>query len=131
MNMRRKTLWLVGAFALCFFVEGWVLWRGSYVEYIERGWHWELSPLMACVAIVLTWIIGILIIPTALVVGSTFPTAIFVRIVLDGIQDSTTHNLMPFEVALAFVFGMIVAFPAAGIGWLLRRITYRRRTEAQ
>lgn len=131
MNMRREAPWLAGAFALCFFVEGWVLWRGSYVEYIEHGWHWELLPLMVGVALVLTWFIGLRIISSALVVGSTFPAVIFVRIVLDGMEDSTNHNLMPFELAAAFIFGMLVAFPSAGIGWLLRRITYRRRTEVR
>src|SRR5437660_4825508 len=123
MNLPRKALWLVGAFAVCFFAGGWIWWSGSYEEFMAADFHWETLPLLAGVAVVLSWIVGVGIIPSALVVGSAFPAIIFARVVLDCIQDPTRHNLWPFEVVVAFVFGMVMAFPPAGIGWLLRRIT--------
>lgn len=129
MNPVRTALWLVGAFALCFFAGGRSWWQGSYQEYLHAGFHWEIIPLLAGVAIVLTWLIGIRIIPTALVVGNALPAIIFMRVVLDCIQEPTRHNLWPFEVVPAFAFGMMLAFPSAGIGWSLRRITHRRRAD--
>ena len=104
-------------------------WRGSYQEFLQTGFHWETVPLLGGAAIVLSWIIGVGITPSTLVAGSVFPAVILARIVLDGLHDPTSHNLWPFEVAVACVIGMILAFPAAGIGWLLRRITHRYRAD--
>src|SRR6266446_534310 len=123
----RKALWLVGAFAFCFITGGWIWWRDSYQEYLEAGFHWETLPLIAGVAFSLSWILDVGIIPSALVVGSTFPTIILGRVVLDCARDPTKHNLWPFEVGAAFIFGMMMAFPPAAIGRLLRHITHRRR----
>ncbi|HVT27782.1 MAG TPA: hypothetical protein VHE81_07175 [Lacipirellulaceae bacterium] len=44
---------------------------------------------------------------------------------LDGVEDPTNHNLWPFEVIMAFGMGMIVTFPVAEVGALLRRVTHR------
>lgn len=128
-SVLRKALWLVGAFALCFFAGGWIWWRGTYEQFLHAGFHWETFPLLAGTAVFLSWIIGIRIIPSALVVGGTFSAIMIVRVVLDCIQDPTRHNLWPFEVVVAFVFGMIMAIPPAGIGWLFRRITHRSRAD--
>jgi hypothetical protein len=120
MNPLRKAC-LAGGFTLCFFPGGWIWWRGSYQEYLSSV-HWETWPLFASVAVILTWIIGIRVIPTGLVVGSSFPAIVLTRVfVVDS--DPTSHNLWPFEVAGALLFGMMMAFPPAGLGWFLRCIT--------
>jgi hypothetical protein len=123
----REALSLVGAFAVCFVVGGWIEWRGSYQEYLQAGFHWEILPLIAGVAYSLSWLLGVGIIPSALVLGSAFPAIILGRVVLDCVHDPTNHNLWPFEVGAAFIFGMMMAFPSAAVGWLLRRITHRGR----
>jgi len=128
-NLGRKAFWLAGAFALCFFVGGFIWWRGSYQDYLDTGFRWETLPLLAGVAIVLAWIIDAGIIGSAVVVGIAFPAIVFGRVVLDCIDDPTRHNLWPFEVFMALVIGMIIAFPAAALGWLLRRITHRSRAD--
>jgi hypothetical protein len=120
MNPLRKAC-LAGGFALCFFAGGWIWWRGSYQEYLSTSFHWETWPLLASVAVILSWIIGIRVIPTALVVGSSFPAIVLARVFL--VDSPTSHNLWPFEVAGALLFGMMMAFPPAGLGWLLRHIT--------
>jgi hypothetical protein len=79
--------------------------------------------IMASVAVFLSWIIGLRIKPTALVVGSSLPATIVVRVFLDCFADPTNHNLWPFELLAATTIGVIVAFPSAGIGWILRRLT--------
>jgi hypothetical protein len=127
-NQLRQTLWLVAGFAICFFAGGWVCWRDSYQEYLNAGFHnWETFPLLAGVAFVLSWIVGAGLLPSALSVGIAFPAIVLARVVMDCVQDPTNHNLWPFELVVALVLGMVVAFPSAAIGWLLRRVTHRTR----
>ena len=127
MNLRHKWSWLIGAFALCFFAGGTMWWRGSYQDYLDSGFSWRTLLLLAGVALILSWVIGAGIVASAVAVGSAFPAVIMARVVLDGMEDPTSHNLWPFEVAMAFGLGMITTFPSATFGWLLRRVTRRSR----
>lgn len=123
---RAQWPWLIGAFALCFLTAGAMWWTGSYQDFLNSGFRWGTLPLLSGVALVLTWVIGTGIVPSAIAVGCSFPAVIMTRIVLDCIGDPSNHNLWPFEVAMAFGMGMVMAFPPAGIGGLLRRVTHRR-----
>ena len=123
----KNVLWLVGAFALCFGVGGWIWWRDSYQEYLHAGFHWGILPLIAGVAFSLSWIVDVGVVPSALVLGSALPAIIVARVVLDCVRDPSNHNLWPFEVGAAFMFGVMTAFPAAAIGRFLRHITHRSR----
>jgi hypothetical protein len=128
MGLSKNAVWMVGAFALCFFAGGLIFWRGSsYQEYMENGPPLVIPVLLAGVAIVLTGFCGVGFFPSAIVVGCALPAAIFARIVMDGIQNPTSHNLWPIEVAIVLVFGMTVAVPSAGLGWLLRRLMHNGR----
>ena len=127
LNRLKKAMWLVGAFGVCFIIEAGIWWGDSYLESLDAGFHWETLPLIAGAAFVLTWICGVEILPSGLVVGCTFPVIYFGRVVLDCIEDPTRDNLWPFAVGMALIIGMMTAFPPAAIGWLLRRITHRSR----
>jgi hypothetical protein len=116
-----KIAWLIGAFALCFAVGGWIFWRGSYEEFISMGPPWLMFGRMVAVAVLLSWIGGIGILPCGIVVGSSFPAVVLVRVVLDCAANPTNHNLWPFELVVGTGLGMIVAFSAAAVGWTLRR----------
>lgn len=123
-TLRYQWPWLIGAFVVCFFVGGGIWWRGSYQEYLNGAFRWETIPLLAGAALFLSWIIGAGIVASALAVGSAFPAIVLARVVLDG---PTTHNLWPLEVAIACGPGMMMTFPSAALGWLLRRVTHRGR----
>jgi hypothetical protein len=127
MTPGHKWSWLFGAFVLCFLAGGAIWWRGSYQDYLNGGFRWGTIPVLASVALFLSWVIGVGIVTSAVAVGSAFPAVILGRIVLDGMEDPTSHNLWPFEVAMAVGFGMVMTFPSAGLGWLLRRVTHRIR----
>lgn len=58
----------------------------------------------------------------SLVAGTGVPCAVMARVIVDGLRDPTSHNLWPFEILLAGVFGFGVAFAAGGFGRLLRRL---------
>jgi hypothetical protein len=119
-NLLTQITWLAGAFALCFAVGGWIFWRGSYQEFISSGPPWLLFGLMAAASVFLSWIIGISISLCGIVIGSSFPTVVLARIILDCSANPKNHNLWPFELAIATVVGLVVAFSAAGIGWVIR-----------
>lgn len=57
--------------------------------------------------------------------AAVLPAAVFAGVVYDGLRDPTSHNLWPFELAIAFG----VALPSAGAGaiaaWLLLRLSGR------
>jgi hypothetical protein len=122
----RRAIWLGGAFALCFLAGGWSFWKGSYQEYLQSGFHWDTVALLAGAAILLAWFTDIRLILIVVCVGAAFPAIIAVRVVMDGLQDPTDHNLWPFEVGLACAFGMIAALLPASAVRLVRRLTTRR-----
>ncbi len=47
---------------------------------------------------------------------------VFTRVLFDGLQDSTSHNLWPFELMIAAPFGLICAAPGALVGKLLAKV---------
>ncbi len=57
-----------------------------------------------------------------LAAGGAVPGAVMARVVVDGLRDPTSHNLWPFEIVFAAVFGFAVAFLAGLFGRLLRRL---------
>jgi predicted lysophospholipase L1 biosynthesis ABC-type transport system permease subunit len=121
-NPSIKISWLVGAFALCFAVGGWIFCRRSYAEFIHTGPPWQIFAMMAVVTILSVWIIGIEIWQCGIVIGGSFPTVVLVRIILDCSANPTNHNLWPFELAIATFIGLVVAFSAAGVGWVVRQL---------
>ncbi len=125
-NRRKQAIWCLGAFVVCFFVGGGMWWLGSYREFLDASFHWQTIPLLAGAALLLTGIAGVRVLTSAVVVGSSFPAIMMTRVVLDCIQSPTAHNLWPFEVGAACVFGLIMAGPAAWVGGVIWLIRHRR-----
>jgi hypothetical protein len=128
MSRLGKSLSLIGAFVICFFAGGAILWRGSYEQYLHRSFPWEMLPLLGGAALILSWAIGTGIVASAIIVAAAFPAIIFARVVIDTMDHPTRHNLWPFELLITFVGGMIMTFPFAAIGMLLHRVTHRGRS---
>ncbi|MBP1771118.1 MAG: hypothetical protein H6P99_281 [Holophagaceae bacterium] len=57
-----------------------------------------------------------------LAAGAAVPAAVMVRVLVDTMKDPTSHNLWPFEVVIAGMFGLGLAFAAALLGRLFRRL---------
>ncbi len=60
------------------------------------------------------------------VMGSAVPAVIVVRVVVDGLRDSTSHNLWPFEVVIAVFVGGVAALAGTLVGSLVLRLSRRR-----
>jgi hypothetical protein len=56
--------------------------------------------------------------------AGVLPAAVFARVVFDGLRDPTSHNLWPFELAIAFG----VALPGALVGAALAALWLRLRS---
>lgn len=56
---------------------------------------------------------------TIAVCGSAFPAVVLVRVIYDGVIDTSSHNLWPFEIIIATIFGIIVSAPGATIGGVI------------
>jgi hypothetical protein len=57
--------------------------------------------------------------------GALLPAVVFARVMFDVMQDPTSHNLWPFEIAIAIGVGLPAAVVGAALGWLLLRATGR------
>jgi hypothetical protein len=57
-----------------------------------------------------------------LALGAAVPSAVLLRVIVDVTRASSSHNLWPFEVVFAAVFGFGVAFGAGLVGWGLGKI---------
>ncbi len=118
-------VWLAVAFFTTFLATGSQLWPGSYREYLSRGFTQMLIATVALVAILVAAISSLGIPRSALAVGCGVPAATFARVVADGAQDPTSHNLWPFEFGIALIVGMAAAWPAALLGALIRYVGRR------
>jgi hypothetical protein len=62
--------------------------------------------------------------------AAVLPAAVFARVVYDGLRDPTSHNLWPFEIAIAVGVGLPAALAGAALGWLVLRVTGRGGADA-
>lgn len=65
------------------------------------------------------------------VAAGVLPAAVFARALHDVLLvDPTSHNLWPFEIAIAFGVSLPAALAGSAAGWLLLRATGRHRASA-
>ncbi len=123
-----RTAALAGAFLFCVLVGGCVEWTGSYQDYLESGPRY-LIPLavIAITGLVLALATEITTRAIGIALTLAFPTITLIRVLIDTRQDPTSHNLAPFEVAIAFFIGLVAAWPTTLIGRSIRTLAHRRR----
>jgi hypothetical protein len=61
------------------------------------------------------------------VMGSAVPAVVMARVVADGLRDSTSHNLWPFEVVIATIVGGAAALAGTLLGSAALRLRRRER----
>jgi hypothetical protein len=54
-----------------------------------------------------------------LLIAAAVPAAVLVRIIIDTTADATTHNLWPFELAIAIALGLVCSLVGSLLGSLL------------
>ncbi len=53
----------------------------------------------------------------------------FGLILIDGIKDPTSHNLMPFEILITAIFTFAIVFPSGFLGFFIRKVVRKRKNE--
>ena len=121
MNLRTLCLLLAG-FGLCYLTLGIPYWQLPYNE--------DPPSSLSSLGLVLLLGAGVatrLLTPASwfrctLFVGASIPALVMTRVVIDTASDPTTHNLWPFELAIAAVCGFGPAALGSWIGGLCRRM---------
>lgn len=59
------------------------------------------------------------------IIAVCFPAAVLARVIVEGVQDPTSHNLWPLEIIIASFLGFFCALTGAVSGSLLAKIKAR------
>lgn len=120
--MKRRSLWLPLAFVAGFLAVGLPYWQ---IPYAKLGLPDALigpGLLVVAAAALLTRAVGGRSLPrTIALVGASVPCAVMARVIVDAVQDPTSHNLWPIEVVIALVLGLCASAAGALLGSLLLR----------
>lgn len=74
------------------------------------------------------WRLGFGVPWAAFVAGAGVPLAVLGKLVRDLIADPTSHNLWPFELAIAAAVGLAAGLVGAFAGWIMIVLVPRRDT---
>lgn len=73
--------------------------------------------VVAFAALLARWRWGLGLWPAALAAGAGVPLGVLCKVAWDVVGDPTSHNLWPFELAIAVVVGAVPALLGALAGW--------------
>lgn len=120
MNNPSNTLWQKIASVATFLSVGLPFWRIPYakVNLPDALLHPGLSvavtaALLLCMYRIVPWRRAIRTVTVSVV------AAVFARTLIEGIQDSTSHNLWPFEIIIATLVGLTFSASGAIAGSLI------------
>lgn len=124
----KQWTWLLGGFAACLIVIGLSYWRIPYARVdlplpLMRGFN-PLMPLL--LALLARWKGGVQVRWAVPAMALSMPAVVAARVIVDVLADPTSHNLWPFEIALALLVGFPCAIVGAMVGsWLAFRALRR------
>ncbi len=113
----KKSFWLSLSAAAGFLAVGIPYWRMPYGEISLPDAL--LTPALTVVLLSALLLRAYRIAPfrdTVLVTGLSVGAAVLGRVVFEAVQDSTSHNLWPFEIVIALIVGFICAAAGAVVG---------------
>ena len=127
--MNRNSLWLLTAFLISALAVGLSYWPIPYhrvsLPWSLLGVSLDVVAVSACLLVVyrVAKFRTIILIETA-----SIPAVVFVRVVMDGLKDPTSHNLWQLEIVIAFVVGFVSASIGALTGaifaWSARMVRH-------
>ena len=117
-----KFFTLLVAFTACFLVIGIPYWQLPYSSVSLPNSLYGIGLLLTFVCMVYFCSRGIGFLWVATILGLSAPAVVATRIIVDVARDSSTHNLFPFEIAIAVIVGFGVAGFGAALGALSRKI---------
>ncbi len=121
----RKFLYLSLGFLLCYLAIGIPYWRLPYSGVSLPDSLYGIGLLITFIGAIAFCIRDTGFLWSAAVFGSCAPSVVATRIIIDTVRDSSTHNLFPFEIAIAVIVGFSIAGFGATLGTLARKIIKR------
>ena len=119
---QRSTLWLAGGFAAALALMGIPYWL---IPYNYQGFPYPgLVPGMIGLAVATAVLVAAS--PASIqqifwTMMAAYPAATAIRVLVEGMEDPTDHNLWPFELIYAGVVSLVAVVPGLLVGWLARR----------
>ncbi len=119
--------WLAAAFLSSFLAVGLPHWQIPYAQVSLPSTLLQPGLLLVVLAAFLlrsrgaatSWQV------TALL-GAAVPAAVLARVIVDGLEDPTSHNLWPFEVVIALFVGLPCALFGALAGNLTSKLARKQ-----
>ena len=120
---KKHAKWLRAAFLLSFLGAGVPYWLIPYHQVNLPSAL--ISPGLVLVVIAALLLRAVLLTPfwkTIRFLGSTLAAAVLARVIVEGIRDPSSHNLWPFEVAIALVLGFACSLAGTVLGSLIAKL---------
>ncbi|MEO8002021.1 MAG: hypothetical protein ABI644_09095 [Arenimonas sp.] len=124
----KKFLYLLIGFLACFVAIGIPYWQLPYSAVSLPDSLYTIGLLLTFLGAIVFCIYNVGFLWSAAVFGCCAPAVVATRIIIDTARDGSTHNLFPFEIAIAVIIGFSIAGFGAMLGTLTRKIVKRIST---
>jgi len=121
----KKILLLLPVLIICYLAMGIPYWQIPYSSVSLPDSLYDIGLWLVIAGAAAFRLYGLGFLWTAVSFGLVAPMAVATRIILETARDSSTHNLFPFEIAIAVFVGFFAAAFGAVIGMLIARLLHR------
>lgn len=112
----------IGVFLACLLAVGVPFWRLPYAGVNVPDGFYGPGLLVVAIAPLLLMRFARAGFARSLLIPALAPAAaLMLRVIVEGLQDPTRHNLWPLALIIVLVMGVLVAAPGAVVGRLLSR----------
>lgn len=112
-----------GVFLACLLAVGVPFWRIPYSSVNVPDAFYGAGLLVVAIApLVLVRFAGAGFARSLLIPALAPAAALLLRVIVEGIQDPSRHNLWPLALVIVLVLGVVVAVPGAVVGRLMARV---------
>ena len=122
---KKNIFYLLSALVVCFLVMGIPYWLIPYSSLSLPNALYDIGLALVVAGALAFHVSGLGFLQSAVSFGCIAPAVVATRIILDTARDGSTHNLFPFEIAIAVFVGFVAAAFGAVIGMVIRRLLYR------
>jgi hypothetical protein len=120
-----KILYLPVAFLVCCLAMGIPYWQTPYEKLSLPDSLYAPGLLLAFICAIVFCVFNTRLVWSAAVFGCCAPVVVATRIILDVCRDATSHNLFPFELAIAVMLGFLISGIGAMLGTGVRKLFFR------
>ncbi len=121
----KKWFSLLLALIICYLAMGIPYWKIPYSSVSLPDSLYDTGLWLVIAGAAAFRLYGLSFLWAAVSFGLVAPTVVATRIIMETARDSSTHNLFPFEIAIAIIVGFFAAAFGAVIGMVIERLLHR------